>query len=131
MAPGLESLMSLSATGFSPQTVSLDEVCITHDSVPGRLRLRAPALKRRAAALPGAAAGARRILACGVHAVLSGPAVERIEKSAIKEVVVTNSIPLTKRARQCSKINALSVAPLLARAVQSIHEETSVSILFV
>jgi ribose-phosphate pyrophosphokinase len=45
--------------------------------------------------------------------------------------VVTNSIPLTKRARQCSKINALTVAPLLARAVQSIHEETSVSILFV
>jgi ribose-phosphate pyrophosphokinase len=75
--------------------------------------------------------GAASVSACATHAILSGPAVERIEKSAIKEVVVTNSIPLTKRARQCSKINALSVAPLLARAVQSIHEETSVSILFV
>jgi ribose-phosphate pyrophosphokinase len=75
--------------------------------------------------------GAASVSACATHAILSGPAVERIEKSEIKEVVVTNSIPLTKRARQCSKINALSVAPLLARAVQSIHEETSVSILFV
>jgi ribose-phosphate pyrophosphokinase len=75
--------------------------------------------------------GAASVSACATHAILSGPAVERIEKSAIREVVVTNSIPLTKRARQCSKINALSVAPLLARAVQSIHEETSVSILFV
>jgi len=50
------------------------------------------------------------------------------EKSDIKEVVVTNSIPLTKRARQCSKINALSVARY-CEGVQSIHEETSVSIL--
>ncbi|HXI40175.1 MAG TPA: ribose-phosphate pyrophosphokinase [Bryobacteraceae bacterium] len=75
--------------------------------------------------------GAASVSACATHAILSGPAVERIEKSDMKEVVVTNSIPLTERARQCSKINALSVAPLLARAVQSIHEETSVSILFV
>jgi ribose-phosphate pyrophosphokinase len=75
--------------------------------------------------------GAASVSACATHAILSGPAVERIEKSEFKEVVVTNSIPLTKRARQCGKINALSVAPLLARAVQSIHEETSVSILFV
>ena len=75
--------------------------------------------------------GAASVSACATHAILSGPAVERIEKSDMKEVVVTNSIPLTKRARQCGKINALSVAPLLARAVQSIHEETSVSILFV
>ena len=75
--------------------------------------------------------GAASVSACATHAILSGPAVERIEKSDFKEVVVTNSIPLTKRARQCGKIKALSVAPLLARAVQSIHEETSVSILFV
>ena len=75
--------------------------------------------------------GAASVSACATHAILSGPAIERIEKSDFKEIVVTNSIPLTKRARQCGKINALSVAPLLARAVQSIHEETSVSILFV
>jgi ribose-phosphate pyrophosphokinase len=75
--------------------------------------------------------GADSVSACATHAVLSGAAVERIEKSNFKEVVVTNSIPLSKRARQCGKITALSIAPLLARAVQSIHEETSVSILFV
>ena len=75
--------------------------------------------------------GAASVSACATHAILSGPAVERIEKSEFKEIVVTNSIPLTKRARQCGKISALSVAPLLARAVQSIHDETSVSILFV
>jgi ribose-phosphate pyrophosphokinase len=75
--------------------------------------------------------GAASVSACATHAVLSGAAVERIEKSDFKEVVVTNSIPLSKKARQCGKIKTLSIAPLLARAVQSIHEETSVSILFV
>jgi ribose-phosphate pyrophosphokinase len=75
--------------------------------------------------------GAASVSACATHAILSGQAIERIEKSRFKEVVVTNSIPLSKKAKQCSKIRALSVAPLLARAVQSIHEETSVSILFV
>ena len=75
--------------------------------------------------------GAKSVIACATHAVLSGPSVERMEKSNLREVVVTNSIPLSKKARQCSKIKPLSIAPLLARAVQSIHEETSVSILFV
>jgi ribose-phosphate pyrophosphokinase len=74
--------------------------------------------------------GARSVSACATHAVLSGPAVERIEKSPLKEVVFTNSIPLSDEARQSSKIKFLSVAPLLARAIQSIHEETSVSSLF-
>ena len=69
--------------------------------------------------------------ACATHAVLSGPAVERIEESPLKEVVFTNSIPLSEEAKGSSKIKSLSVAPLLARAIQSIHEETSVSILFV
>ena len=75
--------------------------------------------------------GARSVTACATHAVLSGDAVERIDRSPLKEVVFTNSIPLSDRARQSSKIKALSVAPLLANAIQSIHEETSVSILFV
>jgi ribose-phosphate pyrophosphokinase len=57
--------------------------------------------------------------------------VERIEDSPLQEVVFTNSIPLSEEARRSSKIKSLSVAPLLARAIQSIHEETSVSILFV
>jgi len=75
--------------------------------------------------------GARSVSACATHAVLSGPAVERIENSPLKEVVFTNSIPLSDEAKRSSKIKSLSVAPLLARAIQSIHEETSVSILFV
>ena len=55
---------------------------------------------------------------------------ERIVASPIREVIFSDSIPLSEEARKCRKIRALPVAPLLARAVQSIHEETSVSILF-
>lgn len=75
--------------------------------------------------------GAQSVSACATHAVLSGPAVERIQASALKEVVLTNSIPLGPEARECPRIRTLSVAPLLAQAIQSIHEETSVSTLFV
>ena len=74
--------------------------------------------------------GARRILACGVHAVLSGPAIARIEGSALEEVAVTNSIPLGPEKR-IKKIAVLSVAPLLAEAIRRIHDEESVSTLFV
>jgi ribose-phosphate pyrophosphokinase len=74
--------------------------------------------------------GARRILACGVHAVLSGPALARIEGSPLEEVVVTNSIPLGKD-KEHPKIRVLSVAPLLAEAIRRIHDEESVSTLFV
>jgi len=75
--------------------------------------------------------GAHSVSACATHAVLSGPAVERIENSPLKEVVFTNSIPLSDEAKRSGKIKYLSVAPLLARAIQSIHGETSVSSLFV
>ena len=76
-------------------------------------------------------AGARSVTACATHAVLSGEAVERIAASNLKEVVFSDSIPLRPEAQACSKIRVLSVARLLARAIQSIHEETSVSTLFV
>lgn len=75
--------------------------------------------------------GARSVRACATHAVLSGPAVERIENSEIEEVIVTNSIPLSEHADNCTRIKQLSVAPLLAKAIQSIHEDGSVSALFV
>jgi ribose-phosphate pyrophosphokinase len=75
--------------------------------------------------------GAKSVRACATHAVLSGPAVERIENSEIEEVVVTNSIPLSDTADGCRRIKWLSVAPLLAKAIQSIHEDGSVSTLFV
>lgn len=75
--------------------------------------------------------GARSVYAACTHPVLSGPALQRIYDSSMKELVVTNSIPLNSEARSSSKLTVLSVAPLLARAIRSIHEETSVSTLFV
>jgi ribose-phosphate pyrophosphokinase len=74
--------------------------------------------------------GARRILACGVHAVLSGPAIDRITASPIEETVVTNSIPVSD-AKRAARITVLSVAPLLGEAIRRIHDEESVSTLFV
>ena len=76
------------------------------------------------------AAGAQSVTACATHAVLSGPAIERIEASRLSELVITNSIPLRPEAAACSRIKVMSVAPLLARAIQSIHGETSISVLF-
>ena len=75
--------------------------------------------------------GAASVTACATHAVLSGQAVERIEASVLKEVVVTNSIPLSETAQGSSRIKSLSIAKLLAEAIRSIHEETSVSGLFI
>jgi ribose-phosphate pyrophosphokinase len=74
--------------------------------------------------------GATSVYACASHAVLSDPAVENIHNSAIEHVVVTNTIPLTAEAKSESKIMVLSIAGLIGRAIQSIHEETSVSKLF-
>jgi ribose-phosphate pyrophosphokinase len=74
--------------------------------------------------------GARRILACGVHPVLSGPAVGRIKASPIEETVVTNSIPVPPDKRE-ARVTVLTVAPLLGEAIRRIHNEESVSTLFV
>jgi ribose-phosphate pyrophosphokinase len=74
--------------------------------------------------------GATSVYACCSHPVLSGPAVENISKSAIVEVVVTNTIPLTAEGRREPKIKVLSIAGLIGRAIQANHEETSVSKLF-
>ncbi len=75
--------------------------------------------------------GASRVLAAGVHPVLSGPAVERIQGSAVEEVIVTDTIPLGKEAAASAKIRQLSVAELLGEAIRRIHEGKSVSSLFV
>jgi ribose-phosphate pyrophosphokinase len=75
--------------------------------------------------------GALSVTACATHAVLSGGAVKRIEASLLKEVVVTNSIPLSEETRKSGRIKSLSIAKLLAEAIRSIHEETSVSGLFI
>jgi ribose-phosphate pyrophosphokinase len=75
--------------------------------------------------------GATAVYACCTHAVLSGAAVENLVNSPITEVVVTDTIPLTEAARNTSKIKVKSIAGLIGRAIQSIHEESSVSRLFV
>jgi ribose-phosphate pyrophosphokinase len=76
-------------------------------------------------------AGAARIHACFTHPVLSGRAAQHLANSAIEQIVVTNTIPLNSKAAGLDKIKVLSIAPLLAKAIKSIHEETSVSSLFV
>lgn len=74
--------------------------------------------------------GATSVVACVTHPVLSGPAIKRIEKSAFKEILVTDSIPLLPEARACNKIKVVSVAGLLAQAINNIHHELSISVLF-
>jgi ribose-phosphate pyrophosphokinase len=99
--------------------------CIIQDDIidtAGTITKAAVALK---------ANGAARIIACAVHGVLSGPAIDRIEKSPIDKMIVTNTIPLTGDKARCEKIKVLSVARLLGQAIKSIHDETSVSSLFV
>lgn len=76
-------------------------------------------------------AGARSVVACATHGVLSGPAVERISESPLSMVTVTNSIAPSEEAAACSKIQFLSIAPLLAEAIRRIHNSDSVSSLFV
>ena len=96
--------------------------CIIQDDIidtAGTIQKAAKALKE---------AGAERVLACAVHGVLSGPAIRRIEESPLEELIVTNTIP---QSDERSKIRVLSVARLLGQAIRSIHEETSVSSLFV
>jgi len=75
--------------------------------------------------------GASRVIACAVHGVLSGAAIDRIEKSPIDKLIVTNTIPLSAAGQESNKVVPLSVARLLGQAIKSIHEETSVSSLFV
>ena len=99
--------------------------CIIQDDIidtAGTIAKAASALK---------ANGAARVFACAVHGVLSGPAIERIEKAPLEKLIVTNTIPLNGDRARCGKIMTLSVAKLLVQAIKSIHEESSVSSLFV
>jgi ribose-phosphate pyrophosphokinase len=74
--------------------------------------------------------GAKRVVAAASHAVLSGPAVSRIEESCLEEVIITNSIPLSENAKKCDKFKVLSVAKLLGEAIKRIHHGDSISSLF-
>ena len=87
----------------------------------GTLTMAAGALKRE---------GARRILACCTHPVLSGPAIQKINESALEELIATNSVPLSPQAAVCKKIKVLSVAHLIGEAIGRTHDERSISSLF-
>ncbi len=75
--------------------------------------------------------GAKEVMACATHPVLSGPAIERLCNSAFSQVIVTDTVPLGDKLAACSKLKVLSVAGLLAKAIHNIHTESSVSVLFV
>jgi ribose-phosphate pyrophosphokinase len=100
-------------------------VCVIADDIidtAGTIQKAALALKE---------SGASRVLASAVHGVLSGQAIRRIETAPVDRLLVTNTVPLTGEKAASDKIVVLSVARLLAQAIRSIHEETSVSKLFV
>ncbi len=75
--------------------------------------------------------GASRVFAACTHAVLSGPAIDRLNNSMIEELIVTNTIALDSKKEKCKKLTVLSIAPLLGEAIKRIHEESSISSLFV
>jgi ribose-phosphate pyrophosphokinase len=102
-----------------------DRVAILVDDMvdtAGTLTMAAEALKKE---------GARKIIGCCTHPVLSGPAIKRIEESPLEELIVTNTIPLSREAQGCRKIKSLSVAHLIGEAIRRTHEEESISSLFV
>ena len=100
------------------------KVCILIDDIidtAGTITIGAEALIK---------SGAKEVYACCSHPVLSGPAIERIENSSIKELIVTNTIQLPEEKLNCPKLKQLSVAKLMADAISRVYENKSVSTLF-
>jgi len=116
--PNVAEVMNVVGDVEGRSCLIVDDMCDTG----GSLTKVAQALK---------AAGAASVHACFTHPVLSGRAAQHLESSDIEQIVVTNTIPLNAKAAELNKIKVLSIAPLLAKAIKSIHEETSVSSLFV
>lgn len=115
-APNVAKIMNLIGDVKGKTVIMTDDLIDT----AGTITLGAEALMNR---------GAKEVYACCTHPVLSGPAIERIQNSCLKEVVVTNTIPLSEE-KQIDKIKVLSVAPLLGEAIRRINADTSVSELF-
>jgi len=115
--PNVSAVMNIIGEVEGKTAVMLDDMVDT----AGTLVQSAEALRAK---------GAKNIFACATHAILSGPAIERLERSQIEELVVTNTVPLGEKAL-CKKIRVLSVAPLLGEAIKRIHFQDSVSSLFV
>jgi ribose-phosphate pyrophosphokinase len=118
LAPNLAQAMNVVGDVKAKRAVILDDMVDT----AGTLIQAAAALKEH---------GALEVHACCAHAVLSGPAVERISDSEIQTLVVTDTIPLGEKAKGCDKIRVLSVSKLLAEAIHRCHTGSSVSSLFV
>lgn len=117
-SPNVAEVMHLIGDVRGKIAIILDDMIDT----AGTLTQAAKALKEN---------GASAIYACATHGVLSGPAIERINSSDIEEIVLTDTIPLGDKEQQSSKVRMLSVADLLAEAIRRIHEDESVSSLFV
>jgi len=115
--PNVSAVMNIIGEVEGKTAVMLDDMVDT----AGTLVQAADALRAK---------GVKNIFACATHAILSGPAIERLEKSQIEELVVTNTVPLGEKSL-CKKIRVLSVAPLLGEAIKRIHFQDSVSSLFV
>jgi ribose-phosphate pyrophosphokinase len=116
--PNQTSVMNVIGDVAGKSVLILDDIIDT----AGTLTLTVSALKEK---------GADRVFAAGVHGVLSGPAIERIENSPLEKVLITNTTPLEEKLARCSKLQALTVAPLLGEAIRRIHSNSSVSSLFV
>ena len=97
----------------------------TDERRPGRCKNRVRAVS------DGSRKGARQVVAACTHAVLSGAAVEKVNASVLEELIVTNTIPFDSKKEECKKLTVLSIAPLLGEAIKRIHEESSISSLFV
>ncbi|MFX0561029.1 ribose-phosphate diphosphokinase [Tepidibacillus infernus] len=114
--PNVAEIMNIVGNVDGKVAILIDDIIDT----AGTIALAANALKE---------AGAKEVYASCTHPVLSGPAIERIQNSQIKELVVTNTIPLSTEKKN-DKIKTLSVAPLIGEAIVRVHEELSVSKLF-
>jgi ribose-phosphate pyrophosphokinase len=116
--PNVAEVMHLIGDVTDKTAIILDDMIDT----AGTLTQAAKALK---------AHGAKTIYACATHGVLSGPAIDRINESDIETVLITDTVPLGDKAQKTNKIAVLGVAELLAEAIRRIHEDESVSSLFV
>jgi len=116
-SPNVSEVMNVIGEVSGRTAILLDDMVDT----AGTLTQAAEVLKKK---------GATRVVAAATHPVLSGPALSRIEESCLEEVIVTNSIPLNDRAKQCKKFRVLSVGKLLGEAVKRIYHGDSISSLF-
>jgi len=117
-APNVAEVMNIIGDVSGKDCILLDDMIDT----AGTITQAADALTKQ---------GAKEVYACCTHPVLSGPAIERLKKSQLKEVIVTDTIPLRDEAKKINKIKSLTVAPLLGEAIKRIHYGQSVSSLFV